>query len=441
LAFDCCRAKIEHRRNDCAFFAGLDDGQAMVVEIEKEIELLQRRLQKLEAPVGPPPSDGAATAGHESAAVSMETMREMTGQLLVAQEDKVVAGLYEQRSSLELLRREGHEVAHVSKELAKIDQQLAAIHTSDTLRTTHRRHRWFWRKHRAYDGVDARVPYSRAVCTRLEAFLHAGHSQGLVDVDSERIIELTGWGPDDPPDARTATQRRRDNRLRRREVVWELEHAAEVTAAADSSPPPEGVPGLVLWFWADDSAAPLRVQDKFVQYSDVICERLEKGYQETAARVDIGSGRHVDMQNKEHMLQVVTATPSRRRIVRRQRPDAEAIGGGGDSPGRSGHFCNHAECIQGRSCKPSYRFPEHVHRRTDLERQLGVMPGDHIFYRGAFNKHTKHVRAQGLLTHDAIAIGNDDIVEYGGGGTAAKRVVVRQCCHPSGLSAPCDKEC
>lgn len=126
------------------------------------------------------------------------------------------------------------------------------------------------------------------------------------------MLGTAGWGPDDPEHGRAATQRRFDNRSRQRPVRWEPRGAAAVAPAAGTGVAlprggagvAEGVPGLIVWYWADDSAPPLHVQDKYVKFPDAVCQQLEAGFQANATRIDVGGGRHVSMRDKDAMLQV-----------------------------------------------------------------------------------------------------------------------------------------
>jgi hypothetical protein len=100
-------------------------------------------------------------------------------------------------------------------------------------------------------------------------------------------------------------------------------------------------------------------------------------------------------------------------------------GGGGAAAGAAGGSClcagtDHADCERNRQTKPAWQ-PSHVSKRTASERRLGIYPGDHILYHGAFNQ---YLAGAALFSHDAIAIGNDEVVEYGGGTGGG---TVRQC--------------
>ena len=77
----------------------------------------------------------------------------------------------------------------------------------------------------------------------------------------------------------------------------------------------------------------------------------------------------------------------------------------------SPHICADEDCCRLRAAKEPWQRC-HIYRRTETEKRLGVKPGDHILMHGAFSD---KLAGAAIFSHDAIAIGNDAVVEYGGG--------------------------
>ena len=103
--------------------------------------------------------------------------------------------------------------------------------------------------------------------------------------------------------------------------------SATKTRADGTRPPSETVPLIPnlqwIWSWAKDSLRETK-QDLWITYPPEICLQLEAAFATGVAVVHIDSQRHVDLSDPQKFVQRVTATPDRRRRVKREaREEAE----------------------------------------------------------------------------------------------------------------------
>lgn len=157
-----------------------------------------------------------------------------------------------------------------------------------------------------------------------------------------------------------------------------------------------------------------------MDYPPEACKRLDTALANDAPICRIDGERHVELtaadgtgtvmsieedtgQCVRYFLQRVTAHPERTRQVRQ-------LGGEAAIEPCWARLSAHDQATLtrfgwSRETWESDRLPE----QTPLERdQFGWLTvGDHVFYRGAFNS---------LFCHEAVFIGNDTVIEFGGGG-------------------------